>query len=351
MLEKQSVLVVDDTDINLELMQEVLAPFYHVQIAADGATALELAKNKPPDIILLDIVMPGMNGYEVCMALKKDLRLARIPVIFVTAMNDEEDEKKGFDAGGVDYITKPINPALVLARIHTHLALYDQNRALEILVRQRTQELEETNKLIINRLARASEYKDDYTGNHIVRMSHYCRLVALEYGLDESTANLLLNVAPMHDVGKIGIPDRILQKTGKLDPDEWIIMRKHPEIGADILGDSDNRLLEAARQVALTHHEKWDGTGYPNHLAGEDIPLFGRIVAIADVFDALTSKRPYKNGWATEEAIEEIKTKAGTQFDPTLIAPLQRALPEMLKIKEMYADEKITSPAMITTAV
>ena len=182
-------------------------------------------------------------------------------------------------------------------------------------------------------------------------MSHYCRLVALEYGLDESTANLLLNVAPMHDVGKIGIPDRILQKTGKLDPDEWIIMRKHPEIGADILGDSDNRLLEAARQVALTHHEKWDGTGYPNHLAGEDIPLFGRIVAIADVFDALTSKRPYKNGWATEEAIEEIKTKAGTQFDPTLIAPLQRALPEMLKIKEMYADEKITSPAMITTAV
>ncbi len=295
--------------------------------------------------------MPGMNGYEVCIALKKDLRLAKIPVIFVTAMNDEEDEKKGFDAGGVDYITKPINPSLVLARIKTHLALYDQKRELEVLVRQRTQELEETNKLIVDRLARASEYKDDYTGNHIVRMSHYSRLIGLEYGLDEATANLLLKAAPMHDVGKIGIPDRILQKTGKLDPDEWIIMRKHPEIGADILGDSDNALIDAARQVALTHHEKWDGTGYPNHLAGENIPLFGRIVAIADVFDALTSKRPYKQGWGIEEALAKIKSKVEIQFDPALIAPLERALPEMLKIKEKYADEKIAfSPLIPSTA-
>jgi len=342
MLKKQSVLVVDDTDINLDLMQDVLAPSYYVEVASDGLTALQMAKTNPPDIILLDIVMPGMNGYEVCVALKKDLRLAKIPVIFVTTMNDDEDEKKGFDAGGVDYITKPINPALVLARIKTHLALYDQKRELEILVRQRTQELEETNKLIINRLARASEYKDDYTGNHIVRMSHYCRLIGLEYGLDATTADLLLDAAPMHDVGKIGIPDRILQKSGKLDPDEWIIMRKHPEIGADILGDSDNSLIDAARQVALTHHEKWDGTGYPNHLAGEEIPVFGRIVAIADVFDALTSKRPYKHGWTVEEALVEIKEKAGTQFDPTLIAPLERALPEMLKIQKQYADDMST---------
>ncbi|MDY7579525.1 response regulator [Herbaspirillum sp. RTI4] len=344
MLEKQSVLVVDDTEINLELMRYVLEPFYDVRIAIDGAMALQEARTNPPDIILLDIMMPGMDGYEVCVELKKDFRLAKIPIIFVTAMNDVADEKKGFDVGGVDYITKPISPAVVLARISTHLALYDQKRELEVQVRQRTIELEQTQKLIILRLACASEYKDEYTGNHILRMSHYSRLIALAYGVDDISADMLLTVAPMHDVGKIGIPDRILQKNGKLDADEWAIMRKHPEIGADILGDAVNPLLALASVVALTHHEKWDGSGYPKQLKDEEIPLSGRIVAISDVFDALTSKRPYKEGWAVDAAIVEIKKGAGTHFDPSLIDALERALPEILKIKEMYSDDKAALP-------
>ena len=340
MLNQQTVMVVDDTEINLVMMEMVLCDSYRVTLASSGEAALAAAKADPPDIILLDIVMPGMDGYTVCEELKKDLRLAKIPVIFVTTMSEVEDETKGFDAGGVDYITKPISPALVLARLKTHLTMYDQQRELEVQVGQRTAELEATKKLIVRRLARASEFKDDYTGNHIIRMSHYSRCIALEYGLDAATAELLMDAAPMHDVGKIGIPDAIMHKPGKLDEEEWKVMRRHPEMGAEILGEAINPLLSAARSVALTHHEKWDGSGYPRQLKGEAIPLFGRIVAMADVFDALTSKRPYKEGWSVEMALEEIKKGAGSHFDPQLIAPLERALPAMLKIRDMYADDK-----------
>jgi len=249
------------------------------------------------------------------------------------------DEKKGLETGAVDYITKPISPAIVLARVKTHLALHDQTLHLESMVKQRTAELEKARRNIICRLGRASEFKDNETGNHVIRMSHYSRLIAQAAGFGEEFVDILFNAAPMHDVGKIGIPDRIMLKPGKLDESEWEVMRKHPAIGAEIIGHHPNILLQTAHSLALTHHEKWDGNGYPNKLKGEEIPLPGRIVAIADVFDALTSDRPYKKAWSVEDAVCEIEKCAGTHFDPGLIEHFKAVLPEILKIMEQYAEK------------
>ena len=203
----------------------------------------------------------------------------------------------------------------------------------------RTAELAKTRHQIIRRLGRAAEYKDNETGNHVIRMSHYSRLIAQAAGLSAANVDLLFYAAPMHDVGKIGIPDRIMLKPGKLDEEEWGVMREHPDMGAEIIGDHEDELLQAARSVALTHHEKWDGTGYPKGLKGEEIPIFGRIVAIADVFDALTSERPYKKAWSVEAALEMIDEGVGKHFDPDLMPALKAALPEMLEIKAQYAEE------------
>ncbi len=224
------------------------------------------------------------------------------------------DEARGFEVGAVDYITKPISPPVVLARVRTHLALYDQKQELERLVKKRTKEILETRLEIIRRLGRAAEFRDDETGMRVIRMSKYAHEIALEIGVDEEEAELILNVAPLHDVGKIGIPDAILLKPGKLTPEEWKIMKKHAEYGARIIGDHPSKILQAAKTVALTHHEKWDGTGYPNGLGGEDIPLVGRICAIADVFDALTSKRPYKEVWDVDKAVNLILEEKGKHF-------------------------------------
>jgi putative two-component system response regulator len=259
-------------------------------------------------------------------------------------MNEMEDEKKGLELGAVDYITKPISPSIVLARVRTHLALYDQTRELERLVALRTAELEKTRSQIIRRLGRAAEFKDNETGNHVIRMSHYARLTALALGMQEARADLLFHAAPMHDVGKIGIPDNILLKPGKLDAQEWEVMRQHPQMGADIIGQHKDALLEAAYSVALTHHEKWDGSGYPHGLRGEEIPLFGRIVAIADVFDALTTARPYKSAWSVEEALSHIQASAGQHFDPGLMAAFNTALPQILTIRARYAEENGALP-------
>ena len=241
--------------------------------------------------------------------------------------------------GAVDYIIKPISPAIVLARVRTHLALYDQTRELERLVDLRTAELETTRLQIIRRLGRAAEFKDNETGNHVIRMSHYARLTAQAAGLGSAQVEVLFHAAPMHDVGKIGIPDNILLKPGKLDEVEWEVMRQHPAMGAKIIGQHSDELLQAASSVALTHHEKWDGSGYPQGLRGEEIPIFGRIVAIADVFDALTSVRPYKKAWTVEAALQMIDEGAGQHFDPGLIQPFKSALPDILKIKAQYAEE------------
>ncbi len=341
--DRATVLVVDDTSENIMVLDEILRADYKVKAANNGERALKIAGgDNPPDIILLDIMMPGMDGYEVCRRLKAASATRRIPIIFVTAMSDVQDEAKGFELGAVDYITKPVSPPLVQARVRTHLALYDQNRELERLVRERTAELHDTRLEIIHQLGRAAEFKDNETGLHVMRMSHYCFLLGRAAGMSEEDAELLLQAAPMHDIGKIGTPDRVLLKPGKLDDEEWDIMRKHPMAGAAILGHHPSNLLSLAHEVAETHHEKWDGTGYPKGLQGEAIPLSGRIAAIADVFDALTSDRPYKPAWTVEEALATIKHGAGTHFDPALVEHFERILPEIMACRSRYAESTAT---------
>jgi putative two-component system response regulator len=252
---RPTVLVVDDTPENIHVLSGVLQEEYSVRVATSGEKAIAAARADPqPDIILLDVKMPVMDGYEVCRRLKNDYQTQRIPVIFVTGMGETEDEARGFDLGAVDYIVKPVNPAVVRARVRTHVALYDQKRHLLELVQQRTRELEDTRLQIIRRLGRAAEFKDDETGYHVIRMSHYCRMLAIACGIPDYRAELLFNAAPMHDVGKIGVPDSILEKAGPLTPDEWSVVKRHPVIGAGIIGRHNNELLEMARVVALTHH-------------------------------------------------------------------------------------------------
>ena len=338
--EKQTVLVVDDIATNLDLLVETLKDEYRVLAALSGREALNIVySGTPPDIVLLDVMMPEMDGYSVCREIKADLRSRDIPVIFVTARDQEQDQTKGFEVGGVDYITKPISPAVVLARVRTHLALHNQNLALERKVAERSRDLYETRLQIIRRLSVAAEYKDNETGQHIVRMSGYCRVLARAAGLDQEAVDLIHSAAPMHDVGKIGIPDHILSKPAKLDPDEWEIMKTHTTIGAKIIGRHDNRLMVLARRIALSHHERWDGEGYPKGLAGEDIPLEGRIVALADVFDALTSKRPYKEPWPEGEACDYIREQRGKQFDPRLTDLFLGDLESLRRVRESVGDD------------
>ncbi|MCL2912486.1 two-component system response regulator [Shewanella corallii] len=337
-MNKASVLVVDDTPANIDILVGILGDSYALKVAIDGPRALAIARKSSPDIILLDVMMPGMSGYEVCEQLKQDPMTAHIPVIFVTALSEVTDETKGFELGAVDYITKPVSAPLVQARVRTHLALYDQKRLLEQQVKERTAELERTRFEIIRRLGRAAEYKDNETGLHVVRMSHYARLLAKQAGLPEAFCELLYNAAPMHDIGKIGTPDAVLKKPGKLDDEEWLVMREHVVIGAEIIGEHSDPLLTMARTIALTHHEKWDGSGYPNGLVGEAIPLEGRLVAIADVFDALTSVRPYKTAWTPQQAMEMLKEQSGTHFDPDLVEHFEAILPEVERIRASYLE-------------
>jgi putative two-component system response regulator len=321
------ILAVDDEASNLQLLRQILQDHYRLRFAKDGTRALELAREERPDLILLDVMMPGMSGYEVCAALKADAALAAIPVIFVTALNDTDDELEGFEAGAVDYITKPISPPIVRARVRNHLSLV------------RMEELRASRLEIVQRLGLAAEYKDNETGLHVIRMSHFARILGLAAGMTEHEADDLLHAAPMHDVGKIGIPDCILQKPGALDADEWKIMQSHATIGAEIIGQHEHGVLGLARKIALTHHEKWDGSGYPNGVAGAAIPLVGRICAIADVFDALTSVRPYKKAWTEQEALDLLVAQKGKHFDPALVDLFLTQMPAIRAIRERWAEQ------------
>ncbi len=325
------VLVVDDEPANLKVMRQILQEQYRLTFARSGREALARLEHELVDLILLDIMMPEMTGFEVCQRLKAQPDTASIPVIFVTALRDSIDEEKGFALGGVDYIVKPVIPSIVRARVKTHLSLV------------KIEALRETQIDLIQRLGRAAEYKDNETGMHVQRMSHYAKTLAVAAGMDEESAEELRMAATMHDIGKIGIPDSILLKPGKLDDKEFYHMKKHAEIGGNLLANSRSPLIALAHTIAITHHEKWDGSGYPNGLSGKEIAIEGRVAAIADVFDALTSERPYKKAWAIEEAVSYLQEQAGKHFDPELVPIFIAQLPEILKIKQRFNESSLPS--------
>ncbi len=323
---KCTILLVDDTKTNIDVLIQALGDEYKLAVALEGKKAIEIAKNNAVDLILLDIMMPVLDGFDVCRILKKDPVTRDIPVIFITAMDAAKEKTKGFKIGAVDYITKPFDGVEVKARVKTHLhlklsreALKNQNKVLEEKVRERTQELADTQIEILQRLGLAAEQRDNETGQHIKRMSEYCRLLGKAVGFSPEEYNRLALASTMHDVGKIGISDTILLKPGKLTEQEYAIMKTHAAIGAKILSNSNSKLLEVAEIISLTHHEKWDGTGYPRGLKGEEIPIVGRIACICDVFDALISERPYKKAWPMKKTMDHIKTCSGTFFDPDLV--------------------------------
>jgi putative two-component system response regulator len=345
-IEAPRILVVDDAPTNLVILAQTLAQNNYRIIEADcGEAALRQVSNDLPDLILLDIMMPDIDGIEVCRRLKKDPRTANIPVIFLTGADDTENLMAAFAAGGVDYLTKPFRTAELLSRVRTHIDINFLRGHLESEVARRTQELsdamhklERANIEILNRLTLAAELKDEETANHLKRMSFYSVILGTAIGMPEEKLKMLSLASTMHDVGKIGIPDSILLKPGKLTVEEFEIMKTHPKIGEQLLSGLESDHVQMAASIAISHHEKFDGSGYPNGLAGEAIPLEGRIVAIADVFDALTSARPYKEAWPIDKAVQHIKDGSGKHFDPQLVSHFVSSLPLLLKIHTEFSD-------------
>jgi putative two-component system response regulator len=354
------LLVVDDTTDNLTLMAGLLQKAYRVRLANNGEKALRYALDEdPPDLILLDIMMPGMDGFEVCTALKDNPKTRDIPVIFLTAMSATEDEKHGLELGAADFITKPINPPIVLARVETQLKmkmaadfLKDQNTYLEMEVAKRSRELSAIQDVTILAMASLAETRDNDTGNHIRRTQHYVKLLAEQLRTRPNFAGLLTDTyistlfksAPLHDIGKVGIPDRILLKPGRFEPHEFEIMKTHCKLGRDAIQQAEDRLglqvdfLTMAKEIAYGHQEKWDGSGYPEGLEGEAIPASARMMAVADVYDALISRRVYKEGMPHEKAVAIIREGRGTHFDPDMVDVFLDVSEQFRAIAARYAD-------------
>ena len=354
MKDKPVILVVDDQAQNIELLEAYLVPQgYEIVKAANGEEALGKLSDNQIDLILLDVMMPGMDGFEVTRRVRQDNTHRLLPIILVTALRDTEDRVKGIEAGCDDFISKPVDKMELLARVRSLLKVKAYNdlmsnyqKELESEVTGRTEELKHALEKIkaasletIYRLSMAAEYKDKETGAHIKRMSLYSAAVTRRMGLTESTIETILYAAPMHDLGKIGIPDLILMKPAKLDPREWEIMKQHTVIGAKILQGSDAEFIRLGETISLSHHEKWDGSGYPNSLKGIEIPITGRITAIADVFDALTSKRPYKEPFSVEKSLAIIREGRGSHFDPDVADAFFAIQDEILTIKKQYDDD------------
>lgn len=358
--QRPTVLVVDDTPDNLSLMAGLLKDRYKVKVANNGEKALKIAQaEEQPDLILLDIMMPGLSGYEVCEILKKDPATRDIPIIFLTAMTATDDEKKGLELGAVDFITKPVNPPIVMARVATQLQvkvaadfLKDQNQYLEQEVAKRTRELAAIQDVTILAMASLAETRDNDTGNHIRRTQHYMKLLAdylkphprFAHFLSDHTISMLFKSAPLHDIGKVGIPDRILLKPGRFEPHEFEIMKTHCKLGRDAIQHAEDQLglevefLKFAKEIAYGHQEKWDGSGYPEKLAGEAIPISARLMAVADVYDALISRRVYKEGMPHEKAVAIIAEGRGSHFDPDITDAFLVLQDRFHAIAQQYAD-------------
>ena len=333
------ILIVDDTPKNIQVVSSVLKKEgYSLGFATDGKKALEAVSKKEYDLILLDVMMPIMDGFETCKALKSNPETASIPVIFLTAKVEEESITHGFSLGGVDYVTKPFNSAELLARVKTHLELKSYQNSLEDEVLNLTQEIIDTQKEVVFTMGAIGETRSKETGNHVKRVAEYSKLLALHVGMDLQEAELLKQASPMHDIGKVGIPDSILNKPGKFEADEWKIMQTHSELGYEMLKHSTRPILKAAAIVAIEHHEKYNGSGYPNGLKGEDIHMYGRITAVADVFDALGSDRCYKKAWDDEKIFKLFKEESGKHFDPRLVEIFFDNIDEFLKIRDSFRD-------------
>jgi putative two-component system response regulator len=358
--QKPTVLVVDDTPDNLSLMSGLLKDLYRVKVANNGEKAIKIVQSgSPPDLILLDIMMPGLSGYEVCAVLKDNPATRDIPIIFLTAMTGTDDEKKGLALGAVDFITKPVNPPIVMARVATQLQvkaaadfLKDQNVYLETEVAKRTKELAAIQDVTILAMASLAETRDNDTGNHIRRTQYYLELLAnflknhdrFRFFLTDHTINMLFKSAPLHDIGKVGIPDRILLKPGRFEPHEFEIMKTHCKLGRDAIQHAEDQLglevefLKFAKEIAYGHQEKWDGSGYPEGLAGDTIPISARLMAVADVYDALISRRVYKEGMPHAKAVGIIAEGRGTHFDPDIEDAFMALQEQFQEVAKRYAD-------------
>lgn len=340
---KKTILVVDDAEENLMILDELLKNEYKVICVQSGREAVEILKFQVPDIILLDIVMPFIDGYQTCKIIKADKKTSKIPIIFLSSNSEAEDQLKGFELGAVDYIVKPVNYTLLMAKINTHMKDKEEKDNLQQRIQEKENELDLARLEVIQKLELATEYKDAETGSHINRMSRFCYAIAREYGFNNHKAEILLNAAALHDVGKIGIPDSILLKPGKLSDEEWSIMSKHTEIGARIMNRNSSELLDCAYIVAYQHHEKWNGEGYPLGLKGETIDINARIAAVADVFDALTSDRPYRKAWSTDKAIKYINDEKGKHFDPKVVDAFNNSIDTILSIRNSYNNKSFVN--------
>ena len=362
LMHKDTILVVDDAPENLSLINQVLKDLYQVKVAADGARALRIAASAtPPDLILLDVAMPGMDGYEVCRRLKAVPSTAGIPVIFLTGKTDVDDEQQGFALGAVDYITKPVSPLRLRARVRTHLQLKasadflkSQNQFLEQEVARRTRDMQAIQDVTVLAMASLAETRDNETGNHIRRTQIYVRSLATQLRdhprfssqLDDAMIDLLYKSAPLHDIGKVGIPDRILLKPGPLEADEFEIMKTHTTIGRDAIEEAERRLgmsvpfLRLAKEIAYSHQEKWDGSGYPQGLAGDAIPLAARLMAVADVYDALISRRVYKPALPHRKALDIMRGGRGTHFDPDVFDAFLAVADDFEATAQRYGDRE-----------
>jgi putative two-component system response regulator len=353
--------IVDDNDTNLMLFRQIaqrVAPDVEVTCHADPLEGLESCRATLPDLVVLDYMMPGMDGHEYLTKLRELPGGREVPVVMITAAGEKSVRQRALELGATDFLTKPVDPTEMRVRLgnlltmrRSHLKLKSTNRWLADEVAKATRAIAERERELIVRLSRAAEFRDPETGGHIVRMAHYSELIAQGLGLPAETCELLLKAAPMHDVGKLGIPDSILLKPGRLDEAEFIIMKRHAEIGHSILSESPSQLIALGAEIALTHHEKYDGTGYPRGLAGEAIPLLGRIVAVADVFDALTSERPYKKAWDLDKAKAFLADNAGTHFAPDCVVVFLAAWDQVQAIKARFVDDDIVDDILVEQSI
>ena len=339
------ILIVDDEPANLKLLERLLNAhgYQNTDPVNDPRDVIAHYQLQRPDLILLDINMPHLDGYQVMELLKALNDPLLPPIVILTAQHGKSYLLRALSAGARDFVTKPLDTNDLLMRVRNlldaqlaHRMMHDQKKVLEEIVQARTEELRRTRLQVVQRLGMAAEYRDEETGSHILRMSHMSALLARSIGWSPAACELMLHASPMHDIGKIGIPDAVLLKPGKFEPNEWEIMKTHAAIGGKLLAGDDSDLLRMAREIALTHHEKWDGSGYPEGLSGEDIPMAGRIAALADVFDALTSVRPYKKAWPVEDAVKFIEENRGRHFDPMLADVFLEKFPEILEIRSRF---------------